>query len=131
MLEGPSANAYEVRCRFTASQQGATGLSLNGTCRAYVIMSRSISADITWDPRSGRVIGRYTGSRVGTAQLTGRQSGADFDLTITWPKPLYGDTTAQMRVTSLDPNQIRIVVLDNIGVNGPVRATTNLTLVRR
>jgi len=131
VVEGPNANAHEVRCRFTASQQGATGLSLQGTCRAYLIFSRSISADLTWDARSGRVTGTYTGSRVGTAQLTGRQNGADFDLTIKWPKPLYGDTIAQMRVASLDPDRVRIVVMDNIGVNGPVRATTDLTLVRR
>jgi hypothetical protein len=131
VVEGPNANAHEVRCRFTASQQGATGLSLQGTCRAYLVISRSISANLSWDPRSGRVTGTYTGSRVGTAQLAGRQNGADFDLTITWPKPLYGDTTARMRVASLDSDRVRIVVMDNIGANGPLRATTDLTLVRR
>ena len=93
--------------------------------------SRSISADLVWDPRSGQVTGTYTGSRVGTAQLRGRQVGADFDLVIEWPKPLYGDTTAQMRVASLEPDRVRIVVTDRIGPNGPVRATTDLTLLRR
>ncbi len=71
-----------------------------------------------------------TGSRAGTARLTGRQVGTDFDLTIEWPKPLYGDRTAQMKVTSLGPERFRIVVTDRIGVNGPVRATTDLTLLR-
>jgi hypothetical protein len=52
-------------------------------------------------------------------------------LAIEWPKPLYGDTTARMRVTSLDPNRFRIVVTDRIGLNGPVRATTDLTLLRQ
>ncbi|WP_274597195.1 hypothetical protein [Microvirga tunisiensis] len=37
----------------------------------------------------------------------------------------YGDTTAQMKVASLDPDRFRI------GVNGPIRATTDLTLLRR
>jgi len=55
--------------------------------------------------RRSRVAGTYTGSRVGTAQLTGRQMGADFDLTITWPNPLYGDKTANLRVASLDPDR--------------------------
>jgi hypothetical protein len=130
ILEGPDATAHQVRCRFTILQRGATGLALQGTCRAYLIISRSISADLAWDPRSGQVTGTYTGSRVGTARLTGRRAGTDFDLTIEWPKLLYGDRTAQMKVASLGPDRFRIVVTDRIGVNGPVRATTDLTLLR-
>jgi hypothetical protein len=131
IMEGPEATSHQVRCNFTILQQGATGLSLQGTCRAYLIIARSISANLAWDPRSGQVTGTYTGSRVGTARLTGRQAGAGFDLTIEWPIPLYGDTTAQMKIASLDPDRFRIVVTDRIGVNGPVRATTDLTLLRR
>jgi hypothetical protein len=131
VLEGPNADAHQVSCRFTTSRSGATSLSLQGACSAYLIISRSISADLAWDPRSGQVTGTYTGARVGIAQLTGKQTGADFDLTIKWPKPLYGDTTARMRVASLDPDRFRIVVTDRIGVNGPVRATTDLTLWRQ
>jgi hypothetical protein len=67
---------------------------------------------------------------VGMAQVTGTQTGADFDLTIKWPKPLYGDMTADLRVASVDPDRFRIVVMDRIGVNGPLRATTDLTLLR-
>ena len=65
------------------------------------------------------------------AQLTGRQIGGDFDLTINWPKPLYGDTTAELSVATVDPDRFRIVVMDRIGPNGPFRATTNLMLSRR
>src|SRR6478735_6848528 len=86
---------------------------------------------LSWDPGSGQVTGTYTGSRVGTAKLTGRQRGTDFDLTIEWPRPLYGDTTARMRVASLNQNRFQIVVTDRIGANGPVRATTDLTLTRQ
>jgi hypothetical protein len=131
ILEGPDANSHQVRCHFTASRQGATGLLLRGTCRAYLVLSRSISVDLTWDPRSGRVTGTYTGSRVGTAQLEGRQAGAGLDLTLTWPTPLYGDTTANLRVASLHSDRYRVVAMDRIGTDGPVRATTDLTLVRR
>ncbi|KLK89611.1 hypothetical protein AA309_30390 [Microvirga vignae] len=131
IVEGPNASSHHVRCNFTILQQGATGLSLQGTCRAYLIIARSISADLARDPQSGQVTGTYTGSRVGPARLTGRQAGTDFDLMIEWPKPLYGDRTAQMKVASLDQDRFRIVVTDRIGVNGPVRATTDLTLLRR
>jgi hypothetical protein len=130
ILEGPNANSHQVQCRFTALRQGATSLSFRGTCRAFLIITRSISVDLAWDPQSGRVTGTYTGSRVGTAQLSGRQMGTDLDLTITWPKPLYGDTTANLRVASVDADRLRIIVMDRIGVGGPVRATTDLALMR-
>jgi hypothetical protein len=130
ILEGPDANSHRVRCRFTAARQGATNLSFSGVCRAHLIISRSISVNLVWDPQSGRVTGTYSGSRVGTAQLAGRQVGTDLDLTITWPKPLYGDTTANLRVGSADADRFRIVVMDRIGANGPVRATTDLALLR-
>jgi hypothetical protein len=48
-----------------------------------------------------------------------------------WPLPLYGDTTATMRIVSLDPDRFRIVVTDHIGVNGPVRSTADPTLARQ
>ena len=131
ILEGPEASPHKVRCSFTILQQGATDLSLQGTCRAYLIVARSVSARLSWDPRSGQVTGTYSGSRVGMAQLSGRQVGTDFDLTIQWPRPLYGDMAAEMSVVSFDPDRLRIVVTDRIGVNGPVRATTDLTLLRR
>lgn len=131
ILEGPDANSHRVTCLFTIHQLGETGLSLQGTCRAYLLLARSVSARLFWDPRSGQVTGTYTGSRVGTAQLRGRQDGTGFDLAIEWPRPLYGDTRARMQVASLDPNRFRIVVTDRIGENGPVRATTDLMLVRQ
>jgi len=131
ILEGPEANSHRVSCSFAIRPEGATGLSLQGTCRAYLLLSRSVSARISWDPRTGQVTGTYTGSRVGTALLRGRQMGTDFYLTIEWPKPLYGDTRARMRVASLDPNSFRIVVTDRIGENGPIRATTDLILLRQ
>jgi hypothetical protein len=130
ILEGSNARSHQVNCSFTASRQGETGLSFRGTCRAYLILSRSISVDLNWDPQSDRVVGTYTGSRVGMAQLAGKQIRGGFDLTITWPKPLYGDTSANLRVASVDPNRFRIIVMDRIGVNGPARATTDLTLLR-
>jgi hypothetical protein len=131
IVEGPEARSHQVRCRFTILQERSTDLSLQGTCWAYLIVARSVSARLSWDSRSGQVTGTYTGSRVGTARLTGRQTGTDFDLAIEWPAPLYGDTQAQMRVESLDPDRFRILVTDRIGANGPVRATTDLTLLRR
>jgi hypothetical protein len=131
VVDGPNASSHQVRCGFAALRQGAAGLALRGTCRAYLVMSRSISADLVLDTRSGRVTGTYTGARVGTARLIGRVRGGTLDLVVTWPAPVYGDTTANMRIVSLDPDRFRIAVIDRIGANGTVRATTDLLLVRQ
>jgi hypothetical protein len=130
ILEGPIANSHEVSCSFTALPQGETGLTLRGSCSAYVIITRSVAVDLDWNPQTGRVTGTYTGARVGMARLSGRQIGRDFDLTIAWPKPLYGDMTAELSVATVDPDRFRIVVMDRIGPHGPMRATTNLMLSR-
>jgi hypothetical protein len=44
---------------------------------------------------------------------------------------IRGDATANMRIVSLNPPRFRIAVLNRIGANGPVRATTDLLLVRQ
>jgi hypothetical protein len=53
IVEGPDADSHQVRCRFTILQQGPAGLSLQGTCWAYLIIARSVSARLSWAPRSG------------------------------------------------------------------------------
>jgi hypothetical protein len=39
IVEGPEATSHQVRCNFTILQLGATGLSLQGTCRARLIIA--------------------------------------------------------------------------------------------
>jgi len=130
VVEGPKATAHRARCNFAVAPSGANRITLNGTCRAYLVFTRAISADLVSD-RSGRVTGTYTGARVGTARLSGRLRGGSLEMTVKWPKPLYGDTTANMRIVSLDRNRLKILVTDRIGIRGPTRQTTDLTLVRR
>jgi hypothetical protein len=131
VVEGPSANTHQVRCSFQASRQGGSGLALRGTCWAYSIISRSISADLVLDARSGEVAGTYTGARVGPASLSGKRQGSVFNLIIDWPKPVFGNMTSELRIASPKPESMRITVLSRVGVSGPVRAITDLVLVRR
>ncbi|GAB1582791.1 hypothetical protein PPNSA23_27340 [Phyllobacterium phragmitis] len=130
VVEGPKATAHRARCNFTVEPMGSNRIALRGTCRAYLVFTRTISARLALSG-SGRVTGTYTGARVGTAQLAGRLRGGTLEMTVRWPKPLYGDTTANMRIVSLDPNRLQILVTDRIGPRGPTRQTTDLTLVRR
>ncbi|KXF76568.1 hypothetical protein ATN84_10940 [Paramesorhizobium deserti] len=131
VVEGPKATAHRARCNFVVEPSGANRIALRGTCSAYLVFTRTISADLALSGRSGRVTGTYSGARVGTARLSGRMRGGAVEMTVKWPKPLYGDTTANMRIVSLDRNRLKILVTDRIGARGPTRQTTDLTLVRR
>ncbi|MGO4571260.1 hypothetical protein [Microvirga sp. 2TAF3] len=82
------------------------------------------------DPRSGQVTGTYTGARVGPASLSGKRQGTAINLMINWPKPVFGNMTSEMRIAIPSSDHLRILVLSRIGVNGPVRPTTDLVLVR-
>ena len=130
VLEGPNATSRPVRCNFNSSRQGGSSLALRGTCSAYAIISRSVSADLFVDSRTGRVVGTYTGARVGAASLSGRRQGSALNLVVNWPKPVFGNMTAHMRIDRSDPARLRILVLSRVGENGPVRATTDLVLHR-
>lgn len=131
VIEGPNANSHRVRCEMNSSQQGRAGLLMRGTCWAYLIMSRSITADLVLNSQSGEVSGTYTGARVGQARLSGKRQGNSFDLIINWPKPVYGNMTSDMTIASSNPDRLRIVVIGRIGENGPLRAMTDLVLTRR
>jgi hypothetical protein len=131
VVEGPNATRHQVRCVFNSSQQGVSRLALRGTCWAYAIIPRSISADLVVDGATGRVLGTYTGARVGPARLSGKRQGSAIDLLITWPQPVFGSMTARMTISNPEPKGLRILVLSRVGQNGIVRATTDLVLNRR
>lgn len=130
VADGPDATPREVSCDFKVLQRHPNQIALDGTCWAYLIFSRSVSADLSVDPRSGRVTGTYTGSRVGPARLTGRLDGPAIDVLINWPQPVNGQMTADMRIVSLAPDRLQILVTDRGGQGAP-RVTTNLALARQ
>ena len=63
-----------VRCTMRGSPS-ENEVSISGTCRAAVVFSRRISADLRFDPGSKRYSGTYVGSIIGPAQLSGRRQG--------------------------------------------------------
>ena len=101
---------------------------MSGTCRAAVIFSRKISADISVDPSSGRYSGTYVGSSIGPASLSGKRQGDAIVLTITWPKPVRGDTTAVMTIKNAGNGQLAITVTDEVEPGGAKAQVTNLAL---
>ena len=64
------SDGNQVTCTMSGSH-GASSVSIGGTCRAYLIFTREIRADLSYDPRTGRYSGTYVGSRIGPASLSG------------------------------------------------------------
>ncbi len=116
----------QVTCTLTG-QPSHTGVSMSGKCGAF-IFSRNIHADIRYDAASGRYTGVYEGSAIGPARLSGKRSGDSVVLTITWPKPVNGDTKATMTIRNDGNGQLAITVTDKVSPGGPSAHVTQLAL---
>lgn len=116
----------QVTCTLTGHPT-STGVTMSGKCGAF-IFSRSIRADIRYDPASGRYSGVYEGSAIGPARLSGKRSGDAVVLTITWPKPVNGDTKATMTIRNDGSGRLAITVTDKIAPGGASAHVTQLAL---
>jgi hypothetical protein len=127
--EGTSS-PRQVTCSLTG-RPGENRLLIQGSCRAAVILSRPVGADLTFDPRAGIYRGVYTGSRIGPAQLTGTRSGDAVKLRIDWPRLVNGDTQASMVIRNDGRGALQVIVLDNLTPGGPDEQTSVIVLQRR
>ncbi len=123
-----SANASpnQVQCMMTG-QPSENRIAISGRC-GIGMFSREISADIRYDPASGRYSGTYVGASVGPAQLSGTRHGDAVVLTIRWPKPVNGDTKATMTIRNSGNRQLAIVVTDEFQPGGARTEVTQLAL---
>jgi len=123
-------NAQEDPSQVTCTLNGqpsANSVSMSGECGAF-IFSKRISADLTFDPASGRYSGTYVGSSIGPAGLSGKRRGDAVVLTITWPQPVNGDTKATMTIHNSGNGQLAITVTDEVEPGGPSADVTQLAL---
>ncbi|TGQ42126.1 MULTISPECIES: hypothetical protein [unclassified Mesorhizobium] len=121
------APAVNVSCNFN-SDATSTSLSLDGTCRGLIVVTRAISADLK---SSGtKYTGTYVGSRTGPAQLAGRRSGNAINLGIRWAKEVNGDRKAQMRLEKTGDNGMRLTVTDIDPKTGKSVMTSRIDLRR-
>jgi hypothetical protein len=114
-----------VSCRITGTPDD-NHISIRGRCNAG-IMSRAISAELTFDPKTGRYSGTYVGDDVGPARLSGKRSGNTVRLTITWPRPVNGDTVAKMTIVNTGNGTLKIT-LDDKPATGSMVARTDFVL---
>ena len=115
-----------VRCSMQGTSTSAA-VSMRGTCRAAIIFSRQISADLKVD-ESGRYTGTYVGSSIGPAALSGKRSGDAINLTITWPKEVRGDNTAQMTIRNDGAGQVAIIITDRMSAGGATAQVSSIAL---
>jgi len=120
------ATPREVTCKVTGKRQENT-VSVSGRCRAYLVFTRSISVDLTYDEASETYSGTYVGSRLGPAPVEGKRDGDALDLTITWPKVTNGDREAAMRIENTGDGRLRLILSDRPAGNGELMTLTDLT----
>ncbi len=120
------SNANHVTCDLKG-QALANGVSISGKCGVSFI-SREVRADIRYDPGSGTYTGTYIGSDAGPARLWGKRRGDQVVLTITWPKPVNGDTKATMTIHNSGNGSFAISVVDAVQPGGPQAEVTRLAL---
>lgn len=116
----------KVNCKLTGAPS-SVGVSISGKCGISFI-SRKVSADIRYDPASNSYSGTYVGSVVGPAKLWGKRRGDAVVLTITWPKPVNGDTKATMTIRNSGDGALTITVTDRASPGGPQTEVTRLAL---
>jgi len=121
-----NAQPWQVNCR-AMGQPAANHLLITGTCSVFLI-SVAISADVTYDPASGRYTGTYVGGDM-SAQISGKRKGDTVDFTMTWARPIdgNGDTHARLTIVNSGTGNLRIVI-DNIKANGPDERSSDLML---
>lgn len=128
VLSNDPNDPMNVSCTVTG-QGNAQQIAIGGTCRAAVIFSRAISANLTYDAGSDRYVGTYIGSKAGAARLVGRRSGDTVTLDVTYAQPVGPDNKATMVIRHQGGNQFSLTVTDDLG-QGP-KPTTQLSFAQR
>lgn len=118
-----------VNCSVKGATPSSNRLDIAGSCRAAIVVSRKIGAQIRYDPSSDTFSGTYTGSSKGPAQLSnGRLRGSTLTLDLTYPTPVHGDRSAVMTIRNTGNGGFTMSVTDK--VDGQSRKTSDVTLTK-
>jgi hypothetical protein len=121
------AKPWQVNCQIIG-RPGVNHLNITGSCQVFVV-SVAITADITYDPKSGRYGGTYTGGEM-AATISGKRNGDTVDFAMIWAKPINGETRARLTIVNAGKGDLRIVV-DNVRTNAPDERASDLLLTQR
>lgn len=123
------SGANRVSCRLTGSAERVRA-TVSGKCRALAIFSRDVTIELRSDDGE-RFTGRYVGSRIGPAALSGTRAGDALNLTVHWPVPVNGTDTSQMTISTSADGRMRLIVASRPGGSGAPVQTTDISLDRR
>jgi hypothetical protein len=116
-----------VSCKMT-SDAASSSFSMNGTCRALAVVSRTFTAKV--DTSGGSYSGNYVGVSGQPSKLVGSRSGDTINLDVTWAKAEYGDRQAKMTIEKVGDDGLRIRTIDQDPDSGKSIITTQLDLKR-
>ncbi|MDX3925726.1 MAG: hypothetical protein QHC90_07940 [Shinella sp.] len=117
-----------VNCNL-GSQANGPALSMSGTCRGLVVVSRSISADLR--ARGTRYSGTYVGPQGGRSALSGSRRGNTINLAVRWAKEVNGDHSATMTIRKTGDNRLTLTTIDKDPATGRSVVTSEINLRRR
>ncbi|GGK40375.1 hypothetical protein [Salinarimonas ramus] len=106
----------------------AARIALAGTCRAMLIFTRAIGADLAVDG-SGTYRGVYVGARVGPAQLSGEVAGDRIELAVRFPEGVGGGRQRMIIENPEGSDRFTLRVTDV--VDGQRQEITNLVFERQ
>ncbi|MDE1994327.1 MAG: hypothetical protein KGI75_17620 [Rhizobiaceae bacterium] len=117
-----------VNCSLTSTAKGPS-LSMKGQCRGLLVVSRSISADIT--ANGTRYTGVYVGPSGGRSALSGSRQGNTINLNVRWAKLVNGDHDATMTITRVGNNGLALQTIDRDPGTGKSLVTSDIKLQRQ
>ena len=117
-----------VRCSFE-TRENADALSMQGTCRGMILISRSIGADIKVD--GTRYSGVYIGPAGGRSALSGSRQGEAINLAIRWANEVNGDRNANLTVERVGSTGMVLKTVDTDPASGEAVVTSEINLQRR
>jgi hypothetical protein len=121
-IGGKSVN---VRCDIGFAA-GSSDLSMQGTCRSLVVVSRSISAALK--AKGTRYSGTYTGPSGQPSSLSGSRQGDSINLAVRWVRDINGDRSATMTIAKLGENRLRLQTIDKDPASGKSVVTSSIDL---
>ncbi|WFU12007.1 hypothetical protein QA646_18855 (plasmid) [Rhizobium sp. CB3090] len=117
----------DVTCIFAVTAS-APSLSMRGNCRALLVVSRAISADLRVNGQ--RYNGIYVGPSGGRSGLSGVRQGNTIDLVVHWAKEVNGDRTANMEIQKIGGNSLNLRTIDRDPKTGRSAITSDIALRR-
>jgi len=111
------------------SNASASAISMNGTCRALAVLTRSFSANVK--AAGQRYTGNYTGPSGQPSRLVGSRKGDALNFNVTWARVTNGDRSANMMIEKVGQNGLRLQTVDRDLASGRSVVTSRIDLLRQ